>query len=117
MSTGSFRSGVNTPWLSRVFNHEHRASIGKHVGRRRVAVFMFGSLTISALLLYLLVMNMAVPGDVTTDDEASPPIVAPTQAPQVEPTQAPQVEFPDLGQGPHNSTLGFEKIFYISMPE
>ena len=24
---------------------------------------------------------------------------------------------PNLGQGPRNSTLGFQKIFYISMPQ
>ena len=107
MSTGSFSPGVNTRWLSRLFNHEHRASIGKHVGRHTVAVFVFGSLTISALLVYLLVMNIAVP-EYVTDDEGSPIVVS---------TQTPQMEFPDIGQGPRNSTLGFQKIFYISMPE
>ena len=32
-------------------------------------------------------------------------------------SEAPHEETKILGQGPRNSTLGFQKIFYISMPQ
>lgn len=42
---------------------------------------------------------------------------APVFIPGDVPIEAPREEPPNLGHGPRNSTLGFQKIFYIGLPQ
>ena len=44
-------------------------------------------------------------------------IIGTYSAPASVAAEDPRGQPPDLGQGPRNSTLGFQKIFYISMPQ
>lgn len=81
------------------------------MSRRAVVGFLLGSLTMMVLLVHFFVTDLSIPtywrdGDISPEPMDPPPMDPP-----------PHEEFPDLNQGPRNSTLGFQKIFYLSLPE
>lgn len=73
------------------------------MSRKTLASVLCVLLIVASLLVHLLVTKTTVTGRWIHDRES------PVLAPQV--TEVPE------GQGPRNSTLGFHKIFYLSLPE
>lgn len=75
------------------------------MSKRTVAAFLLGSLTMTILLIHFFVMEIPITSYWRDSDMHSVR------------TEALRQEPPGQEQGPRNSTLGFQKIFYVNLPQ
>ena len=89
------------------------------MSRRIAATFLFAS-TVTILVTQYFWMTISIPGSCPTPVSApvsavpvtvTVPVTVPVPCPTEDAREEPPL------QGPRNSTLGFQKIYYISMPQ
>ena len=84
------------------------------MNRRQAASFLFASI-VAILVGQYFWMNTSILGSCPEPVSASGTVTVTVTVPVPYPTGDVQKELPL--QGPRNSTLGFQKIYYISMPQ
>lgn len=91
------------------------------MSRRLAATFLLAA-TVAIIVTQYFWMNISTPEPACPSPEPEPApapvtvtVTVPVTVPAPSPTEDVQKELPL--QGPRNSTLGFQKIYYISMPK